>query len=56
MQTSVIHSPSHENKIILKVSFWGGTDLKVEIGHKGEKYSMRNTSRVQNCKALNFFA
>ena len=32
----------------LKVFFCDGPDLKFEIGHKGEKYSLRTTSRMQN--------
>ena len=36
------------DEFILKFFFWDETYLRLEIGHKGEKYSLRNTSRVQN--------
>ena len=36
--------------------FWDGTDLKFEIGHKGDKYSPRNTSRMQNTELVAKFS
>ena len=47
MQTSVIHTPLQDNKVLLKVFFWDLTGLKFDIGQKGEKNSLRNTSRMQ---------
>ena len=49
MQASVIGIyPLHDIKYLLKF-FWGdGTDLQFEVRHKGEKYFLRNTSRMQN--------
>ena len=46
MQASVIYTPLIVNKFIL--IFFNGVDLEFENGHKGEKYSLRNTSRMQN--------
>ena len=35
--------------IFFQIFFWGdGMDLKLEMGHKGDKYSLKNTSRMQN--------
>ena len=39
--------PSHVNNFF-KGFFFNGADLKFEIGHNGEKYSLKNTSQVQN--------
>ena len=36
------------DQFYFEVFFCDGTDLKFEVGHKGEKYSIRNTSRIQN--------
>ena len=47
MPASVIYTPLRDNKTFLKVFFWEGADLKFEIEHKGENYSLRNTSRIQ---------
>ena len=47
MQASVIFTPLHDNNFLL--NFFGDqTNLKFEIGHKVEEYSLRNTSRIQN--------
>ena len=48
MHASVIYTHLHDNNFLLKVFLWDGMDLKFEIGHKGGKYSLRNTSRMQN--------
>ena len=32
-----------------------GTDLKFEIGHKGEKYSQKNISGMQNIDFFGYF-
>ena len=48
MQASVIYVPLYDNEFLLKVIFWDGTDLKFKVGRKGEKYSLKNTSRMQN--------
>ena len=33
----LIYPHKRKIKFLLKVFFWDGTDLKFEIGHKGEK-------------------
>ena len=48
MEASVIYNHSHDVKLILKFFFSYGAYLKFEIVHKGEKYSLTNTSRMQN--------
>ena len=48
MQASVIYTPLHANKFLLKVFFWDGADLEFDIEHYGEKYPLRNTSRMRN--------
>ena len=49
MEASIIYTPLYDIKFILKPFFGGGgTNLKLEIVHKGEMCSLRNTSRMQN--------
>ena len=50
MQASVIYTPY---MIINFLNFfWDGMDLKFEVGVKGEKYSLRNTSRMINIELV----
>ena len=55
MQASVIYTPLHDKKFLLKF-FLDGSDLKFKIGHKGKKYSLRNTSRMQNIEFVGYFS
>ena len=48
MEASVRYTPIHNNNILLKFVFGEITYLKLEILHNAEKYSVRNTSRMQN--------
>ena len=48
IKAGVIYTPLHDSNSLLRVFFLDGTDLKFDIGHKGEKYSLRNTSRMLN--------
>ena len=52
MQASLIYIPLHDKKYLLKVFFGDGKNLKLEFGHKGEKYCLRNTSRMQNIEFI----
>ena len=52
MQVSVKYTPLYDSKFLLKVFFWDGTDLKFDIGRKGEKYPLRNTSRMKNLEIV----
>ena len=47
MEACVIYTNLHDNKFTLKL-FREGMYLKFEIVQKGEKYSLRNISRMQN--------
>ena len=47
-QSSVINTALHASIYLLKVFLWDGTDLKFDVGDKGEKYPFRITSRTQN--------
>ena len=46
MEVCVIYKPFN-TKFLLK-SFREGINLKLKILHKGEMYSLRNTSRIQD--------
>ena len=48
MGASVIHISLRDIQFICKLFLWEGTYLKLEIVLNGEKYSSRNTSRMQN--------
>ena len=47
METSVIYTKIYVNNFILSF-FWEETYLKLENSHEDEKYSLTNTSRMQN--------
>ena len=47
-EASVKYTLLHKNEFIFKLLLGEGTYLKFEIVHKGEKYSLRHTSRMQN--------
>ena len=48
METSVTYTPSHDNTILLLKFFLRNVPyLKLEIVHRGEKYSLRSTSLKQ---------
>ena len=49
-QASFRNTPLHYNKYLLNFFGGDGVDLKFEIEHKTEKYSLRNPSRMQNIK------
>ena len=52
MQVCGIYIPLHDNNFLFKFFSRDGKDLKFEIGHKGENYSLRNTSRMQNIECV----
>ena len=46
-EASIINTPLRYVKLLFKL-FFDGTYLKLEYVHKDDKYSLRNTSRIQN--------
>ena len=53
MEPGVINTPLHDNKFLLKL-FCEGSYLTLEFVYKGEKYSLRNTSRIKNIETVGY--
>ena len=47
VKASGIETSVQDNKFLLTLFLWEKTYLKLEIVHKGEKCSFRNTSQMQ---------
>ena len=56
MDASVVYTPLHDDRFISKLFLGGGgrevTYLRLEIVHKGEKYPLINTSRMQKIEIV----
>ena len=56
MEVSVIYSPQLDNIMLMKFFFFFEVAyLQFEVVHKGEKYSLRNTSRMQSIESVGHF-